>query len=156
MNNASIGTNYVILTKRVKVQQEKKPASNSKCMQSVVFEQTFTKQFLKRRKNVAETISVTINDSSDLLCFELYLINIFVKSAKGRELRRCYLQSDTYYLSLIVEDLNLQQRYRHEDKNISGTCYFITLNSNLGVWQAHDTNMHLIFPALNSKCNRIS
>ena len=87
--------NYVILTKRVKVQQEKKPASNSKCMQSVVFEQTFTKQFLKRRKNVAEIISVTINDSSDLLCFELYLINIFVKSAKGRELRRCYLQSDT-------------------------------------------------------------
>ena len=95
MNNASIGTNYVILTKRVKVQQEKNPASNSKCMQSVVFEQTFTKQFLKRRKNVAETISVTINDSSDLLCFELYLINIFVKSAKGRELCRCYLQSDT-------------------------------------------------------------
>ena len=43
MKHATIGTNYVILTKRVKAQHEKKPVSNLKCMQSVVFEQTSTK-----------------------------------------------------------------------------------------------------------------
>ena len=43
MKRGSIGTNYVILTKRVRAQHEKKPVSNLKCVQSVVFEQTSTK-----------------------------------------------------------------------------------------------------------------
>ena len=30
-----------------------------------------------------ETMSVAINDSSDVLCFDLYLINIFAKSTKA-------------------------------------------------------------------------
>ena len=38
-----------------------------------------------------------------------------------------------YCLSVTVEDLNLYQRYRYEDINISGTRYFAALNSTLGV-----------------------
>ena len=43
MRHASTGTNYTILTKRVKVQLEKKPVSNLKRMQILGFEQTSTK-----------------------------------------------------------------------------------------------------------------
>ena len=48
---------------------------------------------------VVETISVATDDSTDVLCFELYLINIFAKSAKAE---RCTI----YCLSVTVEDLN--------------------------------------------------
>ena len=41
--HASTGTNYAILTKRVKVQLEKKPVSNLKSMQTAGFQQTSTK-----------------------------------------------------------------------------------------------------------------
>ena len=43
MKHVSTGTNYTMLTKRVKVQDEKKPVSNLKSMQIVGFEQTPTK-----------------------------------------------------------------------------------------------------------------
>ena len=43
MKQESIGTKYAILTKRVKVQYEKKPVLNLKCMQSVVFDKISTK-----------------------------------------------------------------------------------------------------------------
>ena len=43
MKHVSTGTNYTMLTKRVKVQDEKKPVSNLKSMQIVGFEQTTTK-----------------------------------------------------------------------------------------------------------------
>ena len=42
MKHATTGTNYAILTMRVKVQYEKKPVSNLRSIQSVVFEQTCT------------------------------------------------------------------------------------------------------------------
>ena len=42
MKDASTDVNYAILTKRVKLQHEKKPVSNLKSMQSVGFEETFT------------------------------------------------------------------------------------------------------------------
>ena len=35
------------------------------------------------KKNVVETISVIINDSSNVLCFGLYLIHIIGKSMKA-------------------------------------------------------------------------
>ena len=38
--------------------------------------------FLYRKKTAVETISTTINDISDVLCFDLYLI-IFAKSTKA-------------------------------------------------------------------------
>ena len=41
MKDASTDVNYAILTKRVKLQYEKKPVSNLS-MQSVGFEETFT------------------------------------------------------------------------------------------------------------------
>ena len=45
---------------------------------------------------MVETISVAISDSSDVLCFDLYLINVFEKSpCKGREVHRRYVQADT-------------------------------------------------------------
>ena len=43
MKHASLGTNYAILTKQVKVQHEKKPDSNFKSMQIVCFDQISTK-----------------------------------------------------------------------------------------------------------------
>ena len=59
MKHAKPYANYAILTKRVKLQHEKKPVSNLKSMQRVDFEQTFTKfieifvqqeKFLYRKK----------------------------------------------------------------------------------------------------------
>ena len=61
-------------------------------MQIVGFEQTSAKfiEIFVRKNNyvignklVVETISLAINDSSDVLFFDLYLINIFAKSAKA-------------------------------------------------------------------------
>ena len=43
MKLASTGANYTILTKRVKLQHEKKPVSNLLRIQSLGFEQTFMK-----------------------------------------------------------------------------------------------------------------
>ena len=43
MKHARTDANYDILTKRVKQQHEKKPASNLLSIQSVGFEQTFMK-----------------------------------------------------------------------------------------------------------------
>ena len=57
-----------------------------------------------------ETISVAINDSSDVLCFVLYLINIFEKSTKAQ---RC-------------TDVNGQAVH------ILGTHYFVLLDSTFG------------------------
>ena len=46
------------------------------------------------------------SDSSDVLCFDLYLINIFAKSAKAE---RCTdaMFKQALCLSVTVEDLNL-------------------------------------------------
>ena len=57
-------------------------------MQSVGFEQNlltvlFCKIIFLYEKNVVETISVIINDSSNVLCFDLYLIHIIGKSMKA-------------------------------------------------------------------------
>ena len=57
-----------------------------------------------------ETISVAINDSSDLLCFELYLINIFAKSTKAERYTDVIFKLTLYCLSVTVEDLNLYRR----------------------------------------------
>ena len=53
-----------------------------------------------------ETISVTINDSSDVLCFDLYLINIFMKTMKAEGCRDVIFKL-TLCLYLIVEDPTL-------------------------------------------------
>ena len=60
-------------------------------MQIVGFEQTFMKlieifvlknNFFTEKKNVVETMSVAITDSSNVQNLNLYLINIFTKSTK--------------------------------------------------------------------------
>ena len=116
MKHATIDANYAILTKRVILQHEKKPASNLLSMQSVGFELTFMKfieifvpqeQFLYRKKNVVETISVAITDSSDVRCLDVYLINIFTKSTKAERCTDITFKLTIYCLSVTVEDLNL-------------------------------------------------
>ena len=54
MKHGRTDVNYAILAKQVKLQHEKKPVSNLKCMQSVGFEQTFTKfsEFLFQKNNL--------------------------------------------------------------------------------------------------------
>ena len=53
---------------------------------------------------VVETISVAINDSSDMLCFDLYLINLFAKSEKCTDIM---FKLTLYCLSVTVKDLNV-------------------------------------------------
>ena len=57
-------------------------------------------------KNVVETISKAINDSFDVLCFYLYLINIFEKSMKAERCTDVMFKLTLYCLSVTVEDLN--------------------------------------------------
>ena len=59
------------------------------------------------RKPVLEAISVAINDSSDVLCFDLYLINKFMKSAKAERCTDVMFKQTLYCLSITIEDLNL-------------------------------------------------
>ena len=54
-----------------------------------------------------KTITVTINDSSDVLCFDLYLIDIFPKSRKAERCTDVMFKLTLYCLSVTVEDLNL-------------------------------------------------
>ena len=79
-------------------------------MQSVGFDQTLNK-FIEifislHEKNVEETISVAINDSSDVRCLDLYLINIFTKSTKAERCTDIKFKLTLYCLSVTVEDLN--------------------------------------------------
>ena len=50
---------------------------------------------------------MAINDSSDELCFDLYLINIFAKSTKAERCTVVMFKLRLYCLSVTVEDLNL-------------------------------------------------
>ena len=58
-------------------------------------------------KTVMETISVAITGSSDMRCFDLYLINIFKKSRKAERCTDVMFKLPSYFLSVTVEDLNL-------------------------------------------------
>ena len=76
-----------------------------------------------------ETISLVINDSSDVLCFRLNLINIFAKSTKPERYADVMFKL-TYCLSATAEDLNLWRRYK--DLKILDSRYFIVSDSTLG------------------------
>ena len=78
-----------------------------------------------------ETISVAINGSSNLCYFDLYLINILMKSRKAE---RCtdVMFKLAFCLSVTVEDLNVQRKHRYEDINILGTQHFVLLNTTSG------------------------
>ena len=64
--------------------------------------------FFIGNKTVMETISAAINGSSDVRCFDLYLINIFTKSRKAERCTDVMFKLAFYCLSVTVEDLNLQ------------------------------------------------
>ena len=64
---------------------------------------------------------MAINGSSDVLCFDLYLINIFSKSTKSERCTDVIFKLTLYSLSVTVEDLNLWRIYRYENINILGT-----------------------------------
>ena len=68
-----------------------------------------------------ETISVAITGSFNVRCFDLYLINIVTKSRKAERCTDVNFKLAFYYLSVTVEDLNLQRRHRYEDINNLGT-----------------------------------
>ena len=59
------------------------------------------------KKPVVETILVPISDSSDVCCFDLYLINIFMKSTKAERCTDIMFRLTLYCLCVTVEDLNL-------------------------------------------------
>ena len=91
---------------------------------------------------------MAISHSSDMLCFDLYLINIFAKSMKVITCTLAVFKLTLYGLSDTVEDLNLYRRYRYKDINILGARYFVVLDSTLGARLAYDTSVCLMFPAL--------
>ena len=78
-------------------------------MQSEGF--SFRKNVFYRKKTVVETISVAITDISDVQCLDLYLINIFTKSAKAERYTGITFKLTLHCLSVSVEDLNLATRY---------------------------------------------
>ena len=88
--------------------------------------------FFKGKRTTVETISVAINDSSDLLCFDLYPFNIFAKSVKAERCTDVLFKLTLYCLSVTIEDLDLYRRYSYGDINVLGTCYFVLLDSTLG------------------------
>ena len=53
-----------------------------------------------------ETISKAISDSFDVLCFYLYLIDIFEKSMKAERCTDVMFKLTLYCLSVTLEDLN--------------------------------------------------
>ena len=71
-------------------------------------------------------ISVTITGSSDMHCLDLYLINIFTKYRKAERCTDVMFKLTFYCLSVTVEDLNLQQRYKYFRYTIFRfpRCYF--------------------------------
>ena len=116
MKHARTDVNYAILTKRVKLQHEKKPVSNLKSMLSVDIEQTFMKfteifvpqeYFFTGKKTVVETISMAITDSSNVCCFDQCLINIFMKYTKAERCTDIVFKLTLYCLSVTVEGPNL-------------------------------------------------
>ena len=75
---------------------------------------------------------MAINDSSDELCFDLYLINIFAKSTKAERYTDVMFKLTLYCLSVTVEDLDLERKCRYKDINILRIHYFVVLDSTLG------------------------
>ena len=51
------------------------------------------------------------NDSSDLFCFELYLINVFAKSTKKERYADVMFKLALHCLSVTVEDPYFYRRY---------------------------------------------
>ena len=54
-----------------------------------------------------ETISVAVNESSGVLGFEMYLINLFEKSAKADRCTDVMYNLTLYCLFVIMEDLDV-------------------------------------------------
>ena len=88
--------------------------------------------FFIGKKNRNEKHLSSHTGSSDVRCFDLYLINIFTKSRKVERCTDGMFKLDFYCLSVTIEDLNLYRRYRYEDINILGTRYLVLLDATLG------------------------
>ena len=52
-----------------------------------------------RKRCIVETISVAIKDKSNMICFDLYLINIFLKSTKAERCTDVMFRLTLYCLS---------------------------------------------------------
>ena len=56
---------------------------------------------------MVETISVAITDSSDIRCFNLYLVYRFMKSTKAERCTDIMFKLALYCLSVTLENLSL-------------------------------------------------
>ena len=114
MKHTRADANYAVLTKWVKLQHEKKPVWNSKsiyteCRHWANIYKIYWNFHSARKislyiKKTVETISVAVIDSSNI--FDLYLINIFMKSKKAERCTNMF-KLTLYYLSDTFEDPNL-------------------------------------------------
>ena len=99
IKHARTDTNYAILTKLVKLQDEKKPVSNLLSMQSTGFQQTFMK-FLDSRCVMSWTVT------------KKYIYEIY----KGREMHRHYLRSSwPFIVYLLLLKIQIYNEDRYED-----------------------------------------
>ena len=97
-----------LLTKHVRVQNEKKPVSIFESMQIVRIKQTSTKFLEKKMKKIVKNLLWKLSHWLSvilLMCFDLYLINIFVKSTKAERCPDIMFKLTLYCLFVTAGDI---------------------------------------------------
>ena len=97
-----------LLTKHVRVQHEKKPVSIFESMQIVRIKQTSTKFLEKKMKKIVKNLLWKLSHWLSvilLMCFDLYLINIFVKSTKAERCSDIMFKLTLYCLFVTAGDI---------------------------------------------------
>ena len=97
-----------LLTKHVRVQHEKKPVSIFESMQIVRIKQTSTIFLEKKMKKIVKNLLWKLSHWLSvilLMCFDLYLINIFVKSTKAERCSDIMFKLTLYCLFVTAGDI---------------------------------------------------
>ena len=97
-----------LLTKHVRVQNEKKPVSIFESMQIVRIKQTSTKFLEKKMKKIVKNLLWKLSHWLSvilLMCFDLYLINIFVKSTNAERCSDIMFKLTLYCLFVTAGDI---------------------------------------------------
>ena len=97
-----------LLTKHIRVQHEKKPVSIFESMQIVRIKQTSTKFLEKKMKKIVKNLLWKLSHWLSvilLMCFDLYLINIFVKSTKAERCSDIMFKLTLYCLFVTAGDI---------------------------------------------------
>ena len=89
----------------------------SKHLQSLLKFLFCKNNFFIRKKTVVEIISVAIDDSSDVLCFDRYLTNLFVKSTTAERCTDAVFRHVVYLLLMKIkiydEDINIKIYHKY-------------------------------------------